>query len=199
MNLRQVWPLAGPDASGQAMSERSQDPPPGGPSPARHLLMIGLLSAVYWFDEALQAGLAARGWSRVSRIQSLVLANMASGVNRAGQLAKNLGVSRQSMSQTLAEMDERGLIDIAPDPTDKRARIVTFSAQSAPLRDDAVTILKTIEATLASRIGDRRLEALTEAASADWGPSPVDILAAAAGAPLPPKRSPGRPRKTAAV
>lgn len=160
--------------------------------------MIDLLSAVYWFDEALQAGLSARGWSTVSRIQSLVLANMASGVDRAGQLARNLGVSRQSMSQTLAEMKALGLIDIAPDPTDRRARVVRFSASSAPLRDDAVTTLRVIEATLASRIGDRRVAALKDAAAADWGPSPVEIVAAAAGSPLPPRRSPGRPRKTAA-
>lgn len=165
------------------------------PAPARHLLMIDLLSAVYWFDEALQAGLAARGWSQVSRIQSLVLANVASGVNRAVQLAKNLGVSRQSMSQTLADMEAHGLIDIAPDPTDKRARVVTFSAKSGPLRDDAVMILKVIEDTLASRIGAPKVEALRDAASSDWGESPTGIVAAAAGAPLPPKRSPGRPRK----
>lgn len=164
-------------------------------SAARQILMINLLSAVYWFDEALQAGLAARGHSEVTRIQSLVLANLASGVNRATQLAKNLGVSRQSMSQTLAEMESRGLIAIAPDPDDKRARVVTFSKQSTTIRDDAISTLKVIEATLGSRIGARRVEALRDATAVDWGASPVDIVAAAAGAPLPPKRSPGRPRK----
>lgn len=174
-----------------------EDPTGPGQDPraAREILMINLLSAVYWFDEALQAGLAARGHSEVTRIQSLVLANLAAGVNRAVVLAKNLGVSRQSMSQTLAEMEARGLIAIAADPTDKRARVVTFSKQSGAIRDDAVTTLKVIEATLGSRIGPRRLDALKDATAADWGASPVDIVAAAAGAPLPPKRSPGRPRK----
>ena len=163
---------------------------------ARGLLMINLVSAVHWFDEALQAGLAARGWTSVTRIQSLVLANLATGVNRATRLARNLGVSRQAMSQTLAEMEDRGLVIVSPDPDDKRARLVSFSPHSAGIRDDAIMILKVVEATLASRIGARRLDDLKDAAAADWGPSPVEIVTAAAGAPLPPRKPRGRPRKT---
>jgi DNA-binding MarR family transcriptional regulator len=162
---------------------------------ARGLLMINLVSAVYWFDEALQAGLDARGWSSVTRSQSLILANLATGVNRAVNLARNLGVSRQAMSQMLAEMEERGLITVAPDPNDKRARVVSFSAQSAGVRDDAIMILKVLEATLATRIGAQRFNALKDAVAADWGASPVEIVAAAAGAPLPPRKPRGRPRK----
>jgi DNA-binding MarR family transcriptional regulator len=164
-------------------------------SAARELLMINLLSAVYWFDEALQSGLAARGWSQATRVQSLVLANLAAGVRRATHLARNLGVSRQAMSQMLAEMEERGLITVSADPDDRRARIVSFSSQSAGIRDDAMMILKVVEATLGTRIGERRLDALRDAVSADWGPSPIEIVAAAAGAPLPPRKPRGRPKK----
>jgi len=168
-------------------------------SVARDLLMINLLSSVYWFDEALQAGLAARGWSSATRVQSLVLANLAAGVRRAAHLARNLGMSRQAMSQMLAEMEGRGLITVAADPSDKRARVVSFSAQSAGIRDDAMMILKVVEATLGDRIGERRLNALRDAVAVDWGPSPVGIVAAAAGAPLPPRKPRGRPRKTPAA
>lgn len=166
---------------------------------ARGLLMINLVSAVHWFDEALQAGLAARGWTSVTRIQSLVLANLATGVNRAAKLARNLGVTRQAMSQTLAEMEERGLVIVSPDPDDKRARLVSFSPQSAAIRDDAIMILKVVEATLASRIGQRRMDDLRDAAAADWGAPPLEIVAAAAGAPLPPRKPRGRPRKVDAA
>jgi len=144
------------------------------------ILMVDLLSAVYWFDEALQAGLTAKGWSQVTRVQSLVLANIASGVHRATQLARNLGVSRQAISQTLAEMETRGLISMTLDPEDRRALIVDFSESSTAIRDDARHILKTIEATLAKRIGKSELKALKDATSADWGPSPVDEVAAKA-------------------
>ena len=166
---------------------------------ARGLLMINLVSAMHWFDEALEAGLTARGWSSVTRVQTLVLASLATGVNRATKLARNLGVTRQAMSQTLAEMEERGLVTVSPDPDDKRARLVDFSPQSADIRDDAMMILKVVEATLASRIGQRRLDDLKDAVAADWGASPVEIIAVAAGAPLPPRKPRGRPRKVDAA
>lgn len=162
---------------------------------ARELLMVNLLSAVYWFDDALQAGLEARGWPKVTRVQSLILANIAAGVNRGAQLARNLGVTRQAISQTLADMEARGLVVTRQDPDDKRARLVGFSERSAPIRDDAVATLKLIEATLGSRIGASRLETLKDLAASDWGASPVDIVTAAAGVPAPERKPRGRPRK----
>lgn len=166
------------------------------PAAALPLLMIDLLSAVYWFDEALQAGLKAHGWSEVTRGQSLVLANIAAGVNRAVHLARNLGVSRQAMSQTLAEMEARGLVAVSRDPDDRRAMIVTFSPDSGAIRDDAVRVLRTIEEALASRIGAKRMEAVRGAMAEDWGPSPVSLVTAAAGAAaeVAPAKPPAGPR-----
>jgi len=161
--------------------------PPAKSAPAKpdarlpvNILMVDLVSAIYWFDEALQAGLAAQGWSEVTRIQSLVLANIAAGTHRATQLAKNLGVSRQAMSLTLTEMEARGLISVRSDAIDKRARIVDFSKQSAVIRDDAMRILNAVEAELSVRIGEKKFAALKKAMAADWGPSPVDAATSAA-------------------
>jgi len=177
------------------MAKTGQDREEAQAIAGRQALMVSMLAGVYWFDEALQAGLAARGWSQVTRVQSMVLANLASGTHRAVQLARNLGVSRQSMSQTLAEMEERGLIEVAPDPGDRRARIVSFSAESSAIRDDALMILQALEAALAERIGAEAVAALRAAAAADWGAAPVEVAAAVAGAPLPPRKPRGRPPK----
>jgi DNA-binding MarR family transcriptional regulator len=136
-------------------------------------LMIDLLRAVYWFDEALQAALAARGWNSVTRSQSLVLCNIAAGIDRASQLARNLGVSRQAMSQMLSEMRAQGLVVMKPDRTDRRAQVVGFSEDSAPIRDDAMRILRLIEDELATHLGSRRFEALVNAVRVDWGPPPM--------------------------
>src|SRR5260370_16910812 len=94
------------------------------------LLMVDLLAAVYWFDDALQSGLKTKGWSEVTRAQSLVLANMTAGVQRASQLAKNLGVSHQPMSQTLAPIQTRGLIPVDADPSDPRTKLLNFTLHS---------------------------------------------------------------------
>lgn len=135
----------------------------------QHFLMLDLLRAYYWFDEALQEGLRHKGWGNVTRSQSLILTNIAFGVRRASQLARNLGITRQAISQMLAEMERNGLVQSMSDPTDGRAQIVNFSEKSQSIRDDAMELLRKIETELADRIGKRRFKALTEALSPDWG------------------------------
>lgn len=148
--------------------------------------MINLLTAVYWFDEALRATLKSGGWETVTRAQSLLLANITAGEHRASRLAKNLGVSRQAISQMLAELEARGLIDISADPNDGRAQVVNFSPRSAALRDAAAASLNLLEEELRQRIGAKNFEGLRGALAAEWGEPPV--LANRLGTTPPPAR-----------
>ena len=134
--------------------------------------MIYLLSGVYWFDEALQAALKAKGLVGVTRAQSLLIANIAAGEHRAIRLARNLGVSRQAMSQMIAELESRGILHVAEHPQDRRARVVDFPPSSEPLRSAASQILLELEETLRDRIGARRFEIMRAALMADWGEPP---------------------------
>ena len=135
----------------------------------QHFLMMDLLSAFYWMDEALQTGLKQRGWGHVTRSQSLILANIAFGVRRASQLARNLGVTRQAISQMLAEMERKGLVRSMADPSDGRAQIVSFSEDSQRIRNDAMELLLQIEDELQARIGKKRVREMAAALRADWG------------------------------
>ena len=136
------------------------------------LLMIKLLMVVYWFDDALQAALKAAGWPPVTRAQSLLFANMSAGERRPSRLAANLGVSRQSVSQMIAELAARGMVTVEPDPNDRRAQIVTFSGETTPLRTAASAVLRDLEDELRRRIGDEALAGLAGALSTDWGERP---------------------------
>ncbi len=136
-------------------------------------LMMDIMRAFYWFDEGLQSALRARGWPSVSRSQSITLANIALGVRRPAEIARNLGVTRQAVSKMLKEMEEQDLIVIVPDPTDGRASSINFSQKSAQLRADALDILARMEATLGERIGEESLKSLRETIGKDWGAAPV--------------------------
>ena len=139
-------------------------------------VMMNLLTAVYWFDEALQSALNAAGFKSVSRVQSLLLANVASGEHRAIRLARNLGVSRQSVSQMIAELQARDLLVVESDPDDARAKVVKFSETSSPMRDAARSALEQLEAALEARIGSHRFQAMRSALLAEWGDPPaVDV------------------------
>lgn len=136
------------------------------------VLMMNLVLRTYWFDEALQAKLESLGYPGVGRTQSLLLANIAGGEHRAIRLARNLGVSRQAISQILADLEAREIITVTTDPDDRRARIVDYHPRATELRKAAAGILHELEQTLAERIGKDRLEALRDGLSADWGEPP---------------------------
>lgn len=127
------------------------------------LLMLDLMRAFYWLDEQLRARLAERGWHGITRSQSLVLANVGNGVTRASRIATNLGVSRQAMSQLLGEMEANGLVEITPDPGDRRAQLVAFASTAAGIREDAQQILRALEAEMEQAIGKSRMTSLRAA------------------------------------
>ena len=127
------------------------------------LLILDLMRAFYWFDEQLRARLEQRGWAGITRSQSLVLSNVANGVTRPSRIAENLGVSRQAMSQLLAEMAARGLVDLCPDPHDRRAQRVTSSAAGAAIREAARAILRDLEGELEARVGAAAMASLRAA------------------------------------
>lgn len=139
------------------------------------ILLVELLKGVYWIDDGLQLNLKARGLDKfvTTRAQSLLIANIAAGENRASRLAKNLGVTRQAISHMLNVMQERGIVEIETDSHDRRAQIVKFNPAWIPMRDAAREIRAGLEAELAKRIGKDAYEALTKAVSADWGKPPL--------------------------
>lgn len=160
------------------------------------LLMINILHAFYWFDEALQAALRASGSTTLSRTQSLVLCDIASGEHRASRLARNLGVTRQAINQVLNSMQRLGIIVTRPDPDDSRASLVDFSDEAEPLRQAGIRALKRLEKELAYRIGAGNLEGLRRALAADWGDPPIESQASAAP---PVKAEAGRRKRAGAV
>ncbi len=135
-------------------------------------LMMNLLSAVYWFDEALQAALKEAGLPNVSRAQSLLIANIAAGEHRAARIARNLGVTRQAISLMLGELEGRGIVELVPDPDDRRARIVRFAEEANPARRAAAKALDYLELKLAERLGMPAYHGLRDAMRLDWGEPP---------------------------
>jgi DNA-binding MarR family transcriptional regulator len=127
------------------------------------LLMLDLMRTFLWFDEQLRSRLLERGWGAVSRSQSLVLTHLANGTARASRIAEYLGVSRQAMSQLLAEMVESGLVEIVPDPGDRRAQLVQFAPTGAGIREDAQQILRALEAEMEAVLGKGQTQILRTA------------------------------------
>ena len=127
------------------------------------LLLLDMMRTFLQMDEKLRARLQQRGWPSITRSQSMVLANVANGVTRASRLAENLGVTRQAMSQLLADMVKKGLIELIPDPDHGRAQLVQFAPQADGIREDARRVLRDLEAELEVSIGAQQMASLRQA------------------------------------
>jgi DNA-binding MarR family transcriptional regulator len=137
------------------------------------LLMPRLLSAVYWFDDALQDALKRGGFEPMTRAQSLLLSNISAGEHRAIRLARNLGITRQAVSSMIMELQSLNILVVEQDTKDRRARVVKFAPSAAPLAYAAHRALEQVEAVLRERIGPDRYEGIKAGLSADWGAPPI--------------------------
>jgi DNA-binding MarR family transcriptional regulator len=135
----------------------------------RRFLMRGLLHAYYWCDEGLQNSLRAAGMPSLSRTKSMIMVNIADGITRPSDLARNIGISRQAIQQTIVEMERAGLVRLAPDPSDGRAKIVKFSRRGSGIGETAFNAMDAIETELAGRLGKQAVAQLNKVLFSDWG------------------------------
>lgn len=157
---------------------------------SRYFLMAGLLQAFYWMDEGLQNHLRAAGLPEITRTQSMIMTNISCGVTRPAELARRLGISRQAVQQLLADMQERKLIVLKPDPEDARAKVVRYNPRGQDIGRTTMIALERLDAAIEERLGKKALLELRRILLAsDWGApvtaSKADLRAEAAD-PRPP-------------
>lgn len=138
-------------------------------------LIIALLQRFGWVDEGLQARLRAKNWPNVSRPQSMVMINIASGVTQPSKIARNLGISRQAVHNTINQMVKMDMIALTPDPEDGRHLIASITETGAKMREDAHDAMVELGAQLTEKIGKNGLTQLLDLLQMDWGsPLPAD-------------------------
>lgn len=130
-----------------------------------------LLQAVYWFDESLQLHVKEAGYPPMNRTKSLILLSIAQGYERPIQIAEQLGLTRQGVHLAIKELESEGLISIADDPEDRRAKRVFFSRDDErdEMRWFATKALQHIEDKLAARVGKKDFETFRRVLQMDWG------------------------------
>ena len=137
------------------------------------LLMWEFLRAFIWLDRGLQQNMEARGWSPLSRTESQVMLLASVGIVRPIEIARNLGLTRQAINQTLSQLVERKLVELKDDPCDKRCKIVSFAREGEAMRRDAAKVLRALENELARRGGRKELVCLQQMEGWDWDGPPV--------------------------
>jgi DNA-binding MarR family transcriptional regulator len=82
---------------------------------------------------------------------------------RITELARRLDVSKQAVSQSVAELEALGVVELLVDPKDARARLVRFTSKGAEGLAQGLRVLGELELELMARIGERHMRALHRA------------------------------------
>lgn len=128
------------------------------------------LRAFRWFEEGVISRLNEAGWPKITRAHSLLFAHLDLEGTRPSELARRIGITRQAVHQTLEELVDDGLVELVPDPTSRRAKLVVLTPRGRRIVSDALAIFDELEDTLARRIGRKSVTQLRRALEADWGP-----------------------------
>ena len=82
---------------------------------------------------------------------------------RITELARRLDISKQAVSQSVAELEALGVVELLVDPEDARAKLVRFTAKGAEGIAQGLRVLGELELELEARIGERHMRALHRA------------------------------------
>ncbi|MFC7307889.1 MarR family winged helix-turn-helix transcriptional regulator [Streptomyces monticola] len=125
-----------------------------------------------WFEEALLATLAEAGAAPVSPTQTAVFAALDEEGTTVSELARRMGVTRQTAHQAVHGLIGIGLLEQAPDPASARRRLIRRTPEGLRTHHLAERILADLEQTLARRLGPETVTALRAALEAPWGEPP---------------------------
>ncbi|MGX5185941.1 MarR family winged helix-turn-helix transcriptional regulator [Streptomyces avermitilis] len=130
------------------------------------------LEAKRWFDDALLASMRAAGEQPVSIAQGAVFAVLDDEGTSISELARRIGITRQTAHQAVHGLIGMGLLEQVPDPASARSSLVRTTAEGTRVHQRAQTALALIEQVLADRIGADAATALRRALSEPWGQPP---------------------------
>ncbi len=119
-----------------------------------------LIALVDRLDRELQADMVrsahAAGYPEVKPSHNAVFGTLPSAGARTADMAARAGITRQSMGEVVRDMVDLGIVEMAPDPDDRRAKIVTFTAYGLGLARAGRQHIVDLEARFADELGADR-------------------------------------------
>ncbi|MCG7205467.1 MarR family winged helix-turn-helix transcriptional regulator [Streptomyces arenae] len=141
-------------------------------TPAPNLPQL-FTEAKRWFDDALLASMEAAGEQAVTVAQAAVFATLDEQGTTISELARRMGVTRQTVHQAVHGLIGMGLLEQIPDPASARSRLIRPTGEGVRVHHRAQAALAVIEGVLAERIGTAAVGALRQALAAPWGEPPL--------------------------
>jgi DNA-binding MarR family transcriptional regulator len=125
--------------------------------------LIALLSQVRDAVAAeLYSGLAERGFAELRPAHGCVFGNIDEPGARLTELADRSGLTKQSVGEAVADLEQLGFVERVADPEDGRAKIIRLTSHGADALAAAEEIFSGIEARFAAEVGQERFDEFRE-------------------------------------
>lgn len=116
-----------------------------------------LIALVDRANRALQADMVRtahlHGHPEVKPAHNSVFATLSEEGSRASDMAARAGITRQSMGEIIREMVDLGILEMRPDPDDRRAKLVTYTDHGRRVAADGYRHLIELERRFEEEFG----------------------------------------------
>lgn len=117
-----------------------------------------MIALVHDADRAFQAHMVESahqaGRPDIKPSHNAVFAHLGETPRRAADLAAAAGMTRQSMGELVRELVGLGILEVVPDPDDRRAKLVGFSEEGLAVAARGSRHLRAIDDRLAAELGE---------------------------------------------
>ena len=139
------------------MSRDSFDEPDGAPRP-----YVGAMLGVVWqwVRDQLYAGVVAAGYHDLNAAHVGLWRYPGLEGLRPSQLADRRGITKQSVNDLLAHLEQHGYLLRVPDPADKRARVIRLTSRGWRLQRAIYAEAGSAQLRIAEILGPRRFAQL---------------------------------------
>jgi DNA-binding MarR family transcriptional regulator len=124
----------------------------------RHLPLVALLNQLGGaVGGELFGRLTQLGFAELRPAHGCVFGNIdENGGSRLTELADRSGLTKQSVGEAVADLEQRGFVERVPDPADGRAKIIQLTAHGREALNASQEIFADIDRRFADEVGDER-------------------------------------------
>lgn len=99
----------------------------------------------------------ARGYTELAGAHDAVFATLPPEGARAADMAARAGITRQSMGEVVRDMARLGIVEMVPDPSDRRAKIVQYTEYGREVAQGGFDHILEVEDLLRDEFGEADL------------------------------------------
>lgn len=99
------------------------------------------------------------GFAEVAPAHNAVFATLPPEGARAADMAARAGITRQSMGEVVRDLVRLGIVEMVPDPSDRRAKVVTYTAYGAEVAQAGLDHIGALDRRFRDELGDEDYDA----------------------------------------